>query len=151
MNAIDLDRFIACLPAVKIDWLNRLRNEPSLSALGRSETVEFLMDATLMQLRTGLTASVKDHGLAQLMPVALMAHRYCACAMGQITRYYVTGEEALRAVLNPALGESREVVFKNFRATFDFEIAAMCAECAHPDWAGCELRNIPSVAPRKQT
>ncbi|MEO6992757.1 MAG: hypothetical protein ABI273_03925 [Lacunisphaera sp.] len=146
MNPIDLERFTACLPAIKINWLNRLQNEPSTSALGRRETVEFLMDATLMQLTAGLATRLKDQGVERRMPLALMAHRYCACALEPISRYYSTGEEALRTVLQPTSGEPWKVVFINFRATLDFEIAAMCAECTHPDWIGCKIRSRPSPA-----
>lgn len=151
MSPTDLERFAALLPAIKADWQNRLRSEPSLSTLGRSGTVEFLMDATLMQLAAGLARRSNDRGLAQPMPVALMAHRYCACAMEPIKRYYSTGEDALRSVLDPAFGAPLEMIFKNFRATFDSEIAAMCAECLHPDWQGCGLRKIPSPEKEIQT
>lgn len=128
------------LPSVKDHWLPRLKDEPRGSPLGRYETVTFLMDATLMQL---LRTLQPQGGILWLMqsPVAIAPlHLYLQCGLGAMKRYFLAGEESLRAGAAAALGSEFEEVLVIFRTLARREIEALCLACEHSTLPSCELR-----------
>ena len=137
---------MACWPAVKDEWLQLLRGEPGLSPLGRPETLVYVMEATLLQLQTGLEAGQDRAWLKHCAPVAGAIHRHCTCGLNPVQKYFATGEQALQAAAGDALPADIGNILAHFRALTRHEVDALCSACEHPGWTGCELRH-PSTPP----
>ena len=133
-------KFTAQWPEIKTEWQSLLGGEPVLSPLGRPDTLVYLMDATLLQLLTGLQTKQELPWLRQCRPVAGSVHRHCACGLNPLLKYFTTGELALRAGAGPAMGEEIEEILLLFRALAQHEVNSLCSVCQHPNWQGCELR-----------
>jgi hypothetical protein len=124
-------------PAIKLEWAALLRGEPTITPLGRPDTLVFLMDATLAQLFAGLTGKSEAKWLHSCTPLIAPVHRYCACGLNPLLKYFTTGELALRAATAPLLGEEIEDLLLLFRSLAQQEIEALCTVCQHKDIPGC--------------
>ncbi len=133
-------RFTVLWPAIRIEWLALLRGEPVLSPLGRPETLVFLMDATLMQLASGLRAPEEKVWLRHCTPVGGTVYRHCACGLNPLIKYFTTGELALRAACAPSLPRDIERILECFRTLARHDIDSLCSMCRHPEWSECEAR-----------
>lgn len=132
-------------PAIKAHWRERLRDEPFLSPLGRVDTLGCLMDATLLQLALGLETGERERWLRRSAPLIGSVHRHCACGLPAILKYYLTGEQALAAVLGAPETAGADEVVALFRAIGQHEVELLCGHCPHTGEARCGLR--PAGAP----
>ncbi len=132
-----LQRFAALCPAIKKEWSALLRGEPVLTPLGRPDTLVFLMDATLTQLFAGLTGKSEEKWLHSCTPLIAPVHRYCACGLNPLLKYFTTGELALRATAGALLETEIEDVLLLFRSLAQQEIQALCTVCQHKGIPGC--------------
>lgn len=138
-------RFREQWPAIQAEWLQLLCNEPLMSPLGRPSTLVFLMEATLLQLQWALDASREPSWLKYCLPVVASVHGHCSCSLSPVTRYFSTGERALRNA-GQAFSADLPEILALFQALAQHELNSLCAGCQHPDWPGCELRqNLPSA------
>lgn len=115
-------------PSIKRDWERRLRTEPPLSPLGHPDVLVFLMDETLEQLRAGM----KDPGLSarsdlgsELAPLSNL----CRCSLNPLVRYYVTGEQAIRAAVDSVPAAELELALHCYRRLARREIRLLCSLC----------------------
>ncbi len=127
-----------------------LHGEPTLTPLGRPDTLVFLMDATLAQLFAGLTDKPEEKWLHACTPLIAPVHRYCACGLNPLLKYFTTGELALRAAAGRLLGEEIEDLLVLFRSLAQQEIESLCTVCQHKGIPGCreeaakKLRPLPT-------
>jgi len=143
-----LQSLVALCPAIKTEWGVLLRGEPALTPLGRPDTLVFLMDATLAQLFDGLTSRSDRKWLQHCPPLVAPVHRYCACGLNPLLKYFTTGELALRAAAGLAVGEEIEEVLILFHSMAQQEIEALCTVCQHKGVPGCcELPGKPVRTP----
>ncbi len=145
MQPDSCERFRAHWPAVRTEWLELLRGEPVLSPLGRPDTLVFLMDATLLQLLTGLRTAETAPWLRHCLPLGGSVYRHCACGLNPLLKYFTTGELALRAVCGQTLAKETEEILALFRLLAQHDLDSLCSLCQHPEWIGCALR--PRRAP----
>lgn len=127
-------------PAIKKEWGDLLRGEPTITPLGRPDTLVYLMDATLAQLFSGLEASTTrstQQWLRRCPPLVGPAHNYCACGLNPLLKYFTTGELALHAATGPHLGAELDEVLLLFRALAQQEIQTLCSVCQHKGTPGC--------------
>ena len=124
-------------PAIKKEWADLLRGEPTITPLGRPDTLVYLMDATLAQLFAGLEAKSTRQWLRGCEPLVGPAHNYCACGLNPLLKYFTTGELALRAAAGTSLGAEIEEVLLRFRALAQQEIETLCSVCQHKGVPGC--------------
>lgn len=125
-------------PAIKQEWAQLLRGEPTITPLGRPDTLVFLMDATLAQLFAGLEDKTPhQQWLKRCAPVVGPVHNYCACGLNPLLKYFTTGELAVRAAAGTKLGAEIEVVLERFRALAQREIETLCSVCQHKGVPGC--------------
>lgn len=137
MNRATLLELTALMPAVRREWTELLHGEPALTPLGRTDTRIFLIDATLAQLVSGFTIKPQAKWLRVCVPIIGPLHAYCACGADPLTKYFATGERALRTVLAPALAAEMEEVVLLFRSLARREIEALCATCRNGGKPGC--------------
>jgi hypothetical protein len=128
---------VALGPAIKAEWSVLLHGEPSMTPLGRPDTLVYLMDATLTQLFGGLTGKSAKKWLHSCTPLVAPVHAYCACGLNPLLKYYTTGELALRAAAAATLGEEIEDVLLLFRSLAQQEIETLCSVCQHKGVPGC--------------
>lgn len=114
-----------------------LKFEPTITPLGRPDTLVYLMDATLAQLFSGLETKSTRHWLRDCPPVLGSMHGYCACGLNPLLKYFTTGELALRAAAGTTLGVDIEEVLLLFRALAQQEIQTLCSVCQHKGESGC--------------
>ena len=125
-------------PAIKKEWTDLLNGEPTITPLGRPDTLVYLMDATLAQLFAGLeNKSSHQQWLKRCAPVIGPVHSYCACGLNPLLKYFTTGELALRAAAGARLGAEIEEVLQRFRALAQQEIETLCSVCQHKGVPGC--------------
>jgi hypothetical protein len=125
-------------PAIKKEWADLLHGEPTITPLGRPDTLVYLMDASLAQLFAGLESKPPHQSwLKRCAPVIGPVHSYCACGLNPLLKYFTTGELALRAVAGPKLGGDIEEVLERFRALAQREIETLCSVCQHKGVPGC--------------
>lgn len=140
-------------PAIKQEWAELLRGEPTITPLGRPDTLVFLMDATLAQLFAGLEENTSHHHwLKQCAPVVGPAHAYCACGLNPLLKYFTTGELALRAAAAGPLGADVEEVLERFRSLAQREIVTLCSVCQYKGVPGCcemAVKPHPARLPRR--
>jgi|APLak6261663543_1056040.scaffolds.fasta_scaffold00808_8 hypothetical protein len=127
----------ALCPAIKKEWVELLQFEPTITPLGRPDTLVYLMDATLAQLFSGLETKSTKHWLRDCAPVVGSMHGYCACGLNPLLKYFTTGELALRAAAGAPLGTDVEEVLLLFRALAQREIQTLCSVCQHKGAPGC--------------
>jgi hypothetical protein len=130
----------ALCPAIKKEWGELLRGEPTITPLGRPDTLVYLMDATLAQLFSGLEAGTTrstQQWLRQCPPLIGPAHSYCACGLNPLLKYFTTGELALHAAAGKQLAGELEEVLLLFRALAQQEIQTLCSVCQHKGMPGC--------------
>lgn len=137
MTPATLRTLVPLCPAVKTEWMSLLRGEPVLTPLGRPDTLFFLMDATLTQLLAGLKGDSREQWLRHCPAVIAPVHRYCACGLNPLLKYFTTGELALRAAAGPLLGAEIEAVLVLFHSLAQQEIEALCTVCQHKGIPGC--------------
>ncbi len=119
-------------PEIKSEWGQLLNGEPTITPLGRPDTLVYLMDATLEQLTAGLdSAGAGAQWLRHCEPVVGSVHRYCACGLNPLLKYFTTGELALHAAAGSALGPHLEEVLSRFQALARQEIQTLCSVCQH--------------------
>lgn len=130
----------ALCPAIKKEWGDLLRGEPTITPLGQPDILMYLMDATLAQLFSGLeTGSTRttQQWLRRCKPLIGPAHGYCACGLNPLLKYFTTGELALHSAAGPMLGAQLEEVLLLFRALAQQEIQTLCGVCQHKGVPGC--------------
>lgn len=145
MTPISVQCLAGLCPAIKKEWADLLKGEPTITPLGRPDTLVFLMDATLAQLFDGLESkSSHPHWLKRCNPVVGPVHNYCACGLNPLLKYFTTGELALRAAAGARLGAEIEEVLERFRALAQREIETLCSVCQHKGVPGCcEMADKP--------
>ncbi len=143
----DLQSLAALCPAIKKEWAELLRGEPTITPLGRPDTLVFLMDATLAQLFAGLKDSSEENWLHSCTPLIAPVHRYCACGLNPLLKYFTTGELALRAAVGSLLGEEIEDLLLLFRSLAQQEIEALCTVCQHKGIPGCQEEAAKRLRP----
>lgn len=124
-------------PAIKKEWADLLNGEPTITPLGRPDTLVYLMDATLAQLFTGLEAKSTHQWLRRCAPLVGPVHGYCACGLNPLLKYFTTGEIALRAAAGAKLGTEIEEVLQRFRLLAQQEIETLCSVCQYKGTPGC--------------
>lgn len=126
-------------PLIKRRWTILLKGEPPLTPLGRSETLGFLMDATLMQLTAALQRGGDIAWLRNTPASVGSVHSYCACGAPPVQRYFASGAIALEETLTPVapalIGPTLEVL----RAIGEHEIGSLCRACPHAGSPACGL------------
>ncbi|MFZ5496871.1 MAG: hypothetical protein ACOZE5_16240 [Verrucomicrobiota bacterium] len=134
-------------PAIKKEWADLLRGEPTITPLGRPDTLVYLMDATLAQLFAGLEGrGPGQQWLKRCPPLVGPVHSYCACGLNPLLKYFTTGELALRAAAGARLGAEIEEALEHFRALAQQEIETLCSVCQYKGVPGrCELADKPSA------
>jgi hypothetical protein len=141
----------ALCPTIKKEWAELLRGEPTITPLGRPDTLVYLMDATLAQLFSGLDASSArstQQWLRRCTPLVGPAHTYCACGLNPLLKYFTTGELALHAAAGPLLGSELDEVLLLFRALAQQEIQTLCSVCQYKGVPGCcEIADRPPGHP----
>jgi hypothetical protein len=141
----------ALCPTIKKEWAELLRGEPTITPLGRPDTLVYLMDATLAQLFSGLDASSArstQQWLRRCTPLVGPAHTYCACGLNPLLKYFTTGELALHAAAGPLLGAELDEVLLLFRALAQQEIQTLCSVCQYKGVPGCcEIADRPPGPP----
>ncbi len=151
MTPAELQSLAALCPAIKKEWAGLLRGEPTLTPLGRPDTLVYLMDATLTQLFAGLTSKSEEKWLHACTPLIAPVHRYCACGLNPLLKYFTTGELALRATAAQLLKSEIEDVLLLFRSLAQQEIEALCTVCQHKGVPGCrEPASRPTVGGSKK-
>jgi hypothetical protein len=144
----------ALCPAIKKEWGELLRGEPTITPLGRPDTLVYLMDATLAQLFSGLeagTARSTQQWLRRCPPLVGPIHNYCACGLNPLLKYFTTGELALHAAAGKQLGPELEEVMLLFRALAQQEIQTLCSVCQYKGTPGCNeiAGKHPHLSPRR--
>jgi len=140
----DIDqRFREQWPAIQAEWLRLLGEEPLMSPLGRPSTAVYLMEATLLQMQWALAPGREPDWLEKCLPVVGFVHRHCACGLRPVTKYFSTGDQALK-IAGEAFPGDLPAIQTVFRAIAARELQSLCAACEHPEWSGCELRQKPS-------
>lgn len=125
-------------PAIKKEWADLLRGEPTITPLGRPDTLVFLMDATLAQLFAGLEDRTShQQWLKRCAPVVGPVHNYCACGLNPLLKYFTTGELAVRAAAAGRFGSEIDEVLERFRSLAQREIETLCSVCQHKGVPGC--------------
>lgn len=114
-----------------------LQGEPTITPLGRPDTLVYLMDATLAQLFTGLETKSAKTWLRGCEPVIGSMHGYCACGLNPLLKYFTTGELALHAAAGAVLGPDMDEALLLFRALAQREIQTLCSVCQHKGTPGC--------------
>ena len=115
--------------ALKTAWLRRLRVRPPVSAMARVEILAHYMDATLRQL-SGLLAGKRLRKVDSPEPLSVAIRRTnCSCGLNPLLDYYVTGDEALAAVLNGLTDEERQRLNECWHYLAQDEIEALCNVC----------------------
>jgi len=127
----------ALCPAIKKEWMGLLQGEPTITPLGRPDTLVYLMDATLAQLFTGLESKSTKQWLHNCERLIGSMHGYCACGLNPLLKYFTTGELALRAAAGTTLGAEVEEALLFFRALAQREIQTLCSVCQHKGSPGC--------------
>lgn len=145
MHSEKIPAFSACLPLIRTQWIKLLADESPLSPLGRTETVGYLMDVTLIQLVIGLRALPKPiSSRTRLMPAVSQVLLHLACGIAPLKKYFSTGEQAIRACADSTPDANVEQVIAVFREIAALEIGSLCAACSRHDTACCEKsRNGP--------
>lgn len=134
-------------PAIKKEWADLLHGEPTITPLGRPDTLVYLMDATLAQLFAGLESNSTQQWLKRCPPLVGPVHNYCACGLNPLLKYFTTGELALRAAAGARLGDEIEEALLRFRALAQQEIETLCSVCQHKGVPGCcEMAAKPAAA-----
>ncbi len=129
----------ALFPAIKADWITRLRGEPVLSPLGRPDTLAYLMDATLQQWALGLGAPDQAAWLGKCRQMAGSVHQHCACGLNPLSKYFATGAAAIDRVATPVLGPEAGPALHFFAALAHHEVELLCSLCLRPGHPGCAL------------
>jgi len=137
VDPLPRDRLVRLFPAIKADWIERLRGEPALTPLGRPDTLVYLMDATLRQWTAGLAAPDRAQWLRHLRPLAGAVHLHCACGLDPVLNYYATGATAIAGVAGGALGPEADAALAFFRQLARHETDALCAACRQPGPPDC--------------
>lgn len=113
--------------AWKFEWESLLRREPSVSALGNPDTLVFKMDETISTL---LALLRKHHVGAGKRSVSLVPlERHYACRMNPLSKFYATGEVALRSMGHGLPARDIETAIARFRLYGLDEIESLCAVC----------------------
>lgn len=137
MTPATLQRLAALCPAIKAEWASLLSGEPTITPLGRPDTLVYLMDATLAQLFSGIKGRSTEKWLHDCRPHIAPVHRYCACGLNPLLKYFTTGELAVRAATSKLLGEEIEDVLLLFRSLAQREIETLCAVCQYRGTSEC--------------
>lgn len=138
MDRIVLERLMRLRPEIEVTWKSLLRDEPALSPLGRTDTLGFLMDATLTQLFAGFEITPGEKWIQACFPIIASVHESCACGLGPLQRYFSAGEASLR-VAAASLGAGAETgdLLERYRLLSQREIEAVCQACKRQDTPEC--------------
>lgn len=127
--------------ALKTAWLRRLRACPPVSAMARVEILAHYMDDSLRQLGCLLAGKEpRKPAPAKTVPAAIR-RSHCACGLNPLLDYYVTGEEAIVAVLGDLSEMERERLNLCWHRLAHGEIEALCNLCCRRE-AAC----VPAVS-----
>lgn len=127
------------IPALKAEWARRLRDEPPLSALGRRDTIQFLIEATLLQLVAMLPDPAGRPPARPPTPLVGPVFSYCACGLEPMRRYFAAGEATLRTVLGEKSGLEAGQVLPFLRELAEREARSLCQPCPRQGSAVCLL------------
>ncbi|HWA25544.1 MAG TPA: hypothetical protein VG734_07785 [Lacunisphaera sp.] len=116
---------------IKLEWVRRLADEPPLSALGRQDTVGFLVEGTLMQLLRGLSGHATADWPEGCRPLVGPVHSHCACGLDPMQRYFAAGEQALRHALGEKPEVDHEEMLRRFHALARHECEMFCSTCVY--------------------
>lgn len=115
--------------ALKTAWLRRLHACPPVSAMARVEILAHYMDDSLRQLGCLLGGrESRKPASGQTVRTAIRRSR-CACGLNPLLDYYVTGEEALGAVLGDLTEDERAQLNQCWHRLAHGEIEALCKAC----------------------
>lgn len=125
-------------PAIKREWAALLRNEPTLSPLGRPDTLAYLMDETLNQLAKGARTHSLRTWLRRSPALFASLQRGCRCGLNPLLNYYSTGELALRASLHGRFPpQVCEGLLTIFHLKAQQELETLCTVCVAHGGSGC--------------
>lgn len=115
--------------ALKTAWLRRLRACPPVSAMARVEILAHYMDDTLRQLGCLLNSRPLQGAESRAVVSSALRRSQCPCGLNPLLDYYVTGDEALGAVLSNLSEEEREHVNQCWHRLAQGEIESLCNVC----------------------
>lgn len=124
-------------PAVKQRWEEFLRLEPAMTPLANPDTLVFMMETTLTQLSSALTAPSFRRWMKKNPAFVAPLQSRCHCSINPLLTYYTTGELALRAAAGSSLGPDLEEVLLYFHSLGQREIESLCGVCAYKDSDAC--------------
>lgn len=124
-------------PAVKLRWEELLLLEPAMTPLANPDTLVFMMETTLTQLSSALTAPSFRRWMKKNPAFVAPLQSRCHCSINPLLTYYTTGELALRAAAGSQLGRDLEEVLLYFHSLGQREIESLCGACAYKDSDAC--------------
>jgi hypothetical protein len=117
---------------LKAEWRCRLRIEPVSTPLANPDTLVYLMDETLTQLE----ALVRDRPASRWLRLRKThlepLRSLCPCGLNPLLAYFVTGVEALDAILSTdgyLTGEEIFTLCQGWHFLAQSEIEALCEGC----------------------
>lgn len=127
MDELTLRALEARRIAWKFEWESLLRREPVVSALGNPDTLVFKMDETISALIAQLRKDAASPAARKALLIPL--ERHCACRMNPLSKFYSTGELALRRVADFMGPADLERALGRFRLRGIDEIESLCSVC----------------------
>ena len=100
-----LQALLELRPMIKTCWEVLLRAEPPASALGNPDTLVFMMDGTLDAFFAALRSPAPRRWLARHPVLCDGLEVTCPCQRNPLLYYYVSGDEAILAIIAKALSD----------------------------------------------
>jgi len=130
---------------LKAEWLRLLKARPPVSPMGLPEILRHRMDDTLTELTTFLRNPPAARWLERSPDCMEQLRQLCRCGLNPLLDYYLTGCDALQAILGPTLIESEKRLLEYaWHLLAQHEIEALCGVC-------CRCPPVPELtepAPR---
>lgn len=118
---------------LKAEWERRLRAEPAITAMAHPDILVYMMDETLDQLGALLRAKSAERWGAVQHSHLMQLRALCPCGLNPLLTYFVTGGDAMQAVLLEVAAELPEVEKHALCSAWHFmaqnEIESLCAPC----------------------
>ncbi len=138
MEESDIQRLESHRSALKREWEDLLRTEPTLSPLGNPDTLVYMMDETLDRLCTALRVHAPLPDLRSQRPPL---PRRCSCGLNPLLNYFATGELAVHAAAAALFGPAAGEAVAQFHRLAEREIDMLCSVCCY--------RGQPAPGPRR--
>jgi hypothetical protein len=117
---------------LKAEWCRRLRIEPVSTPLANPDTLVYLMDETLVQLESLVSARFASRWLSLRKTHLEPLRSLCPCGLNPLLAYFSSGVEALEVVLSTdgyLTKEEKSMLCQAWHFLAQSEIEALCEGC----------------------